>query len=772
MCTVPLHGQAGPEWLPRGEWKEVDKVHERSTFKSLAWLVERIRDIQDNFNTWQVVELPDDHSNCERCAPSAPEVKWVPVKGKYVAIENTIQAGEYERRLKRRPSPFITQLKLEGDDKGTVRIGINIPSLLHRALSRLPSANRTEEPILSWKLNTNFTPVAALQLPKFVIMSNKHDKEHAQPPSFKIPLRKEQLRSLEWMLHQESSGAKPFVEEEISEAILSPLGWRAEGRAQRPVRIKGGVLADQVGYGKTAITLGLIDCASKDVKREFTKMGRIDGKISTKATLIIVPPHLTRQWDSEVKKFTGKRFTVVVIGTASNLNSVTIEQIQDADIVVVASNLFKSNVYLDNLQTLAAAGELPTREGRHFNAYLQKTLASLRKQTDLLQDEGSAAVMKRMKEAAKKAEEEAIATAAAAAVLSKRLKGKSYRDANDAKAESSKQAASSKQAEPTKSKKSTAPVAQRSPSGPIMEVVIPVYRKRDSKSQSSAAEETPDDEDSDAPRIPKQRAAKKQPIIISDDEDGPPATSEFEDEEDEPPKSKSASKASSSRTSRASTKTSGSSDYEDDDAEETASDSAETGAQTADNSEKSDDDASDAKLKSKSKAKAKPKPKAKAIGKGKGKAAQTSDDENDDMDVDEAPKSKKPTKRKATDDGERAAKKQKQKRQVTDPWKLGSKPVREDWTQMQCPPLEMFHFARKVVDEYTYLDGKAHSVITNLTAERQWVLSGTPPIHDFAALKTISAFLNLHLGVDDDGEGQSVEVKKRRREQTGEVSLN
>lgn len=75
----------------------------------------------------------------------------------------------------------------------------------------------------------------------------------------------------------------------------------------------------------------------------------------------------------------------------------------------------------------------------------------------------------------------------------------------------------------------------------------------------------------------------------------------------------------------------------------------------------------------------------------------------------------------------------------------------------------------KVVDEYTYFDGKVHSLVTNLTVERHWVLSGTPPIHDFAALKKIAAFLNIHLGVDDDGESQSAEVKRRRREQTGMV---
>ncbi len=130
----------------------------------------------------------------------------------------------------------------------------------------------------------NFTPVISLNLPKFVISSNKLDKEHAQPPSFKVPLRREQLRSLEWMLKQESRNAAPFIEEEISESILDPLGWRAEGRAQRPVHIRGGVLADQVGYGKTAITLGLIDCAAKDVEKEFKVMGRIKGKIMLKST--------------------------------------------------------------------------------------------------------------------------------------------------------------------------------------------------------------------------------------------------------------------------------------------------------------------------------------------------------------------------------------------------------------------------------------------------------------------------------------------------------
>jgi hypothetical protein len=84
----------------------------------------------------------------------------------------------------------------------------------------------------------------------------------------------------------------------------------------------------------------------------------------------------------------------------------------------------------------------------------------------------------------------------------------------------------------------------------------------------------------------------------------------------------------------------------------------------------------------------------------------------------------------------------------------------------------MFHFNRLIVDEYTYLEVKIHAVITSISADHRWVLSGTPPIHDFAAVKTIAVFLGIHLGVDDDAEGNTEFVKKRKREQTSTFTIN
>lgn len=237
-------------------------------------------------------------------------------------------------------------------------------------------------------------------------------------------------------------------------------------------------------------------------------------------------------------------------------------------------------------------------------------------------------------------------------------------------------------------------------------------------------------------------------VVISDDE-APQSSSDYEDANDASPppvpKSKKTQIAKGMKRKRV---------VDSDDefsAEETDSDDPPPAT--------SDDDESVVSIKSSGKIK--------KTGKKMSSRSTTASADEDSMSVDEAPgKVKKEKASKVKGDSEdRPAKRQ--KRTDSDPWKLGSRAVKNDWKQMHAPPFEMFHFARKVVDEYTYLDGKIHSLVTSITAERHWVLSGTPPIHDFAALKTIAAFLNLHLGVDDDGEGRSTEVKKRRREQTG-----
>ncbi|ODQ51905.1 hypothetical protein SAICODRAFT_94475 [Saitoella complicata NRRL Y-17804] len=562
LAKVPLKASADDDDLwPRGRWSEVDLQHKgRATFEALSWITERLPTSQ-GISEWVdagVGDLDASKSSCERCAPSAPIIKWLSGDKGYVPYEDPIEAGAYEQSLKKRPSPFVVQLRLE-NGFGLLRIGANITSLLHRALHLLAKtgSNKTQKPRLSWRLDMNHDATRFFDPnTRFSLSSNKKDPEHSQPPlwSEEFPLRPEQLRSLGWMLRQESKNAPPFIEEEIEEALLKPLGWRAEARATRAVHGRGGVVADEVGYGKTAITLGLVastleePLVARDIKPE------VDGVIPVKATLVLVPAHLTKQWPSEVEKFTENNLKIVAIPTVAELNKLTVAKIQEADIVICSSSVFGSDLYWSNLAALGG-NELPNNKagGRHFDDKLSETLQTLKKQVIALTAEGG---VKQVLSNIETAREEAAERAAEEAqrLQSKRLKGKKYRDAQ------------------------------------------------------------------------------------------------------------------------------------------------------------------------------------------KKKAAGDSDSEDE-------PVVKKPVKKNARED--------------KDPWKLGSA-AKKDWKQLHCPPLEMFHWKRVVIDEYTYLSGREHAAVIHMKASARWVLSGTPPVFNFSAVKSIAVFLGISLGIDDESDLS----KKQKKEQT------
>jgi hypothetical protein len=302
-----------------------------------------------------------------------------------------------------------------------------------------------------------------------------------------------------------------------------------------------------------------------------------------------------------------------------------------------------------------------------------------------------------------------------------------------------------------------------------VEVCIPPFFPTPPKSSeadaSSANEELGEGSNT---RPTRRAAAQRTTIVISDDDDEPHAKSKAK---------RSAPTITRKKAAAKSKKVNGSSsDYE-------ASEQESSDDEIDDNSASSEDDSG---------SESEPKPKkGKAATKGrtqrKVKKSEPSDEDDDDMEdaSDLDAKATTGTKRKAGKGKSVTSKKQKgstgkavnkkatkprEHRETKDPWGLKGPKVRDDWTEMKCPPLEMFHWARLVIDEYTYIDGKILSLIMALCADRRWILSGTPPVHDFAAVKTIARLLHLHLGVDDEDETQSKHLKKQRRAQQTGVS--
>ncbi|EJD41795.1 hypothetical protein AURDEDRAFT_105919 [Auricularia subglabra TFB-10046 SS5] len=808
VCQVPLTSGAGPEWGQQ-EWKEVDKVHERSVFQSLSWCLDRVSRLDEHPREWvEVSSAAECNAECDHCAPRAPAVMWfkkkVKTQSKLVGFEDPGEAGRYEQALKHRPAAFVTQLKVDANGVGVVRIGVNALSLIHRASARLPSIGRTSAKELAYFIDTNFVPAARIDAPKFLLISNKGDLKHPQPPNFKLALRPEQLRSLTWMVTSEDSQyaeRQTFIEEEIAEAVLEPLGWRVQGRARRPNTIYGGVLADAVGYGKTAITLGLIDCTASTKPAEVEQDMR--GLIKVKATLIIVPPHLGRQWVSEIEKFTGETYKYKLVNSLGDLNRLTIKDIQQLDIIVVATSVLRGDAYLENLADLSAGGSLPRADGRPFSQKLDEIATTRAEQVERLKANDMDGVLAAMRKAK---EEEAVRVAAELkAIPSARLKGQKYREqqaANDQTAE-----------EPSFEDVASTPVKKPTRFRPDpnlrMEVVLP--SSSPSSGNRSASSSTVASTKG-APSLRKRRSAatRAQNRIVpdSDDEgegekDGQEQDDEYQDEpsdgEKPRPVKKRRTRGGAADDSEASAEyTEDEADKEvtpdDDDEQEEAFAApvrvAKKGARGAKAGKKAAATSSEPEMDTGMDDESNAKPKR---GK-KRKSTSREDDYDDDEEGEEdsgtpAKKKAKVTKKKVTKakaTKPKATKAQKTKDEEED---SGPRPIeptvakkdvkrladrmekkldlaasKKNWRTMAAPPFEMFHFRRIVLDEYTYVEGKVLTMVTGLKATHRWVLSGTPPIHDFSAINSIAAHLDVHLGVDDDGDGSS--VKKRRWHQT------
>ena len=102
------------------------------------------------------------------------------------------------------------------------------------------------------------------------------------------------------------------------------------------IRSNGGVLADIMGLGKTITMLGLIHYG-ENYSPIHSPIHSIDiqpKKLYSRATLIIVPSHLAKQWNCEINRvFTNKK-TIMILNKLHHENT-TYEDIESADIVIV-----------------------------------------------------------------------------------------------------------------------------------------------------------------------------------------------------------------------------------------------------------------------------------------------------------------------------------------------------------------------------------------------------------------------------------------------------
>lgn len=380
VSTLNLSGAPTP-WQARGLGRSTE-------LKDLAWVVQKVAAVA-GFLTWRAIEVAGNLA-CTICQPESPKILWgVNKDGSPKPYEDPQGAAAYERAVKSKPRPFQIFERIGDDGIGELRFVLNIQVLAHSAFSRLVDLDISENVQLSWRLIPNAYDAGREQPARITLRGNKDDTPSAPPPNFRLVLRQEQLRSLAWMIRQENEDIEPFVEQETEEATLPVMSWRAEVRAEMPRIVRGGVLADEVGYGKTAIVLGLIDARLEQDRATFDAQEEDPKFIASRATLVVVPPNVFLQWASEIEKFLGKdKHKVVKIKDSSWLARTTIEMIQAADIVLVAWGIFKSEAYFKAMRHFTGTPRVPTKGDRNFDSWFTDAERSLRQLIPMLKEEG------------------------------------------------------------------------------------------------------------------------------------------------------------------------------------------------------------------------------------------------------------------------------------------------------------------------------------------------------------------------------------------------
>ena len=394
-CEIPGELAGGAGWQV-GHWTVMDQRSGRQIAAAFAWLFARVKDLKGFRHDWRPLDShPNGFQNCPVCAPKPPRIMWTCSRtgknDKIIPYEDGREAGEYERNIKARPSPFIVQTRVDDDERraGRLQIGLHLPTLVHRALAQIGNISDHDGTEGQWRLDTQWEPPTSYRLKEFELTNNKLglEADYAFPTG--QVLRPEQKRSLHWMIGQEADDMK-FEEEEIEEAVLPQLGWRAEVRIRRKRIVRGGVQADEVGYGKTATTLALVDARAESAERypdyhaERQAQLEVSGCIPVKATLILVPPHLINQWKGQILKFLGLTSDddrILIIENYTNLTGVSIKQIRTAVIVLTSWAVLISPAYMTQMSRFAALPAGPTSGAREIEAWLTRACENIEKHT-------------------------------------------------------------------------------------------------------------------------------------------------------------------------------------------------------------------------------------------------------------------------------------------------------------------------------------------------------------------------------------------------------
>jgi len=166
---------------------------------------------------------------------------------------------------------------------------------------------------------------------------------------FKLKLYSYQEKSLGQMLLREKNNIDTINYTSIvnlfdNEIIFDPIkNIKIDTHENFLIQTKGGVLSDEMGLGKTISSIALIYKNPRVITQHIQF-----NKIASKATVIICPSHLIKQWEDEIKRCNDK-FKILVIGTKKNYASLKFKDFIDSDIIITSHQFIMNIKYYPTL---------------------------------------------------------------------------------------------------------------------------------------------------------------------------------------------------------------------------------------------------------------------------------------------------------------------------------------------------------------------------------------------------------------------------------------
>ena len=401
-----------------------------------AWVAEAVRR-ELPLDVWTDY-APEDVPMCAICAPPKPPPVWnLGADGSTVErFEDPAMAADYEQSVKHRPRSAIVQIEGNNEPpapKVNISLSLNLNTLAHRARAQLSSDVRDIS--YRWRLSSNATGNRRIALQSFQLKDTSDERLFGDKLAMTINLYPKQLQSLAWMKRQEQGQICEM--EGMQDAVVPELDLRVEMRTTAGTVIRGGILADHPAFGKTVLSLALIQSQRQEQDPSDT-MADLESRrpdnardlYITAATLIVCPGTLVDQWLSEVEDIVQYEEGVIAIRTPGDLAKFTLDQFKEARVVIVSRNLFTSEGYATRLAAFAGIPGPVNLKGRAFKDWLAEATNRVPGHSNVLQRSG----LNSLKQHVKSAYDAAMKSDAfIQSVPSRRLKGKAYMNAKQSK---------------------------------------------------------------------------------------------------------------------------------------------------------------------------------------------------------------------------------------------------------------------------------------------------------------------------------------------------